>query len=94
MDKFQVAIPVSIFRDGGTFVAYSPALDISTCAGSLSEVKERFKELVNIFFEELYRKGTTDEVLESLGWKKENHIWSPPEEIEHSTETFTVPLVA
>ena len=33
-------------------------------------LKKRFKEAVSIFFEELVKKGTLDEVLESLGWQK------------------------
>lgn len=57
MKYFQVNLPVSIFREDKTFIAYSPMLDISTCADNLQEVKNRFNELVQIFFEELDRKG-------------------------------------
>lgn len=91
---FRIAIPVSIFKEEDVFVAYSAALDVSTCAGTLSEVKQQFADLVGIFFEELERKGTTNEVLESMGWEKVKRSWSAPVEIEHSIESFDVPARA
>lgn len=92
MKSFQVTLPVSIFKEGKTFVAYTPTLDISTCADTLTEVKERFPQLVRIFFQELARKGTTDEVLESLGWQKVKNYWSAPVEVEHTVESFDLPI--
>lgn len=50
------SLPVSIFKEGDTFVAHTPALDISACADTLPEVKKNFKELVEVFFEELEKK--------------------------------------
>lgn len=91
MPRIHISIPVSIFKEDKTFVAYTPALDVSTCADTLAGVKERFAELVGIFFEELEQRGTTDEVLESMGWKKVKRTWSAPVEIEHSIESFEVP---
>lgn len=92
MKSFQVTLPVSIFKEGKTFVAYTPALDISTCADTLAEVKERFFKLIKLFFEELKRKGTTDEVLESLGWQRVKNYWSAPVEVEHTVESFDLPI--
>jgi len=94
MPKLQISIPVSIFKEDDSFVAYTPALDISTYGTTLEEVKKHFTELVTIFFEELDRKGTTEEVLESMGWKKIKKSWSAPVEIEHSIENFDVPALA
>ncbi|KKT93775.1 MAG: hypothetical protein UW94_C0004G0060 [Parcubacteria group bacterium GW2011_GWA2_45_14] len=91
MPQIQISIPVSIFKEDKVFVAYTPALDVSTCADTLAEVKKRFAELVGIFFEELERKGTINEVLESMGWKKVKSSWSAPVEVEHSIESFEVP---
>lgn len=92
--RLSIAIPVSIFKEEDAFVAHTPALDISTCADTLADVKKRFAELVQIFFEELERKGTTDEVLESMGWKKMRRTWSAPVEVEHSIESFDLPARA
>ncbi len=66
----EVNLPVSILREGKKFVAHTPALDLSTSANSFEKVRERFNEIVNIFFEELIKKGTLDDVLRDLGWRK------------------------
>ena len=63
-------LPVSVFKEGKHFIAYTPVLDLSTPGKNYEEVKKRFKESVNIFFEELIKRGTLDEVLENLGWQK------------------------
>lgn len=74
----QLKLPVSIFREGKYFIAYSPALDLSTSGKSYEEVKRRFNEVVKIFFEELTSKGTLKETLKELGWQKVNQKWQPP----------------
>jgi len=66
----EIILPVSIFKEGKHFVAYTPALDLSTSAKTFDEVKKRLFEAVQIFFEELTKKGTTEEVLKGLGWHK------------------------
>ncbi|HLC49555.1 MAG TPA: hypothetical protein VJI96_04205 [Candidatus Andersenbacteria bacterium] len=91
--NLQFSLPISIVKEGHTFVAHTSALDISTCADSIKEVKDRFIELVEIFFEELEKKGTTDEVLESMGWQKIQSSWEPPVEVEHTIEEFKVRAV-
>lgn len=94
MKNLSFSLPVSIFKEGNAFVAHTPALDISTHGETLAETKKNFEELVEIFFEELENKGTTDEVLESMGWQKIEHVWSAPVEVEHSIETFSLPVRA
>jgi len=84
----QFKLPVSIFREGRYFIAYSPALDLATSGKSYEEVKRRFNEVVEIFFEELREKGTLREVLEELGWQKIDHKWQPPLFISHEYVTF------
>ena len=76
--KLNLQLPISIFREGKHFIAYTPVLDLSTSGKNYDEVKKRFKEAVSIFFEELVKKGTLDEVLESLGWQKIKKQWTPP----------------
>lgn len=61
--KIEVSLPVSILREGKYFIAYTPVLDLSTSGKTFEEAKQRFGEVVQIFFEELLEKGTLDEVL-------------------------------
>lgn len=66
-----VNLPVSIFREDKYFIAYTPALDLST-------------------FEALVEKGTTDEILTNLGWKKVKTKRFPPVEVDHRLETIRI----
>jgi predicted RNase H-like HicB family nuclease len=86
----EISLPVSIFKEGDSFVAYTPALDISTCADTQDKVMANFDELVRIFFEELERNNNVDEVLSSLGWQKINKVWAAPEEVSHSIKKYQV----
>ena len=77
-DKIQFKLPVSIFKEGKYFIAHSPALDLSTSGRDYEEVKRRFNEVVEIFFQELIQKKTLNEVLKNLGWQKIRGQWRPP----------------
>lgn len=90
--NLQFALPVSILKEDRYFIAYTPALDLSTSATSFELVKKRFEEVVNIFFEELLDKGTVDQVLTDLGWKKIEKEWKPPVVISQESESFRIPL--
>lgn len=70
MDKSiqAVNLPVSFLREADQFVAYTPALDLSTSGNTLEEVKKNFAEAVDIFFKEIISMGTLEEVLLDLGW--------------------------
>ncbi|MDP2951665.1 MAG: hypothetical protein Q8N55_04765 [bacterium] len=62
--NFKLAL--SIFKEGEMFVAYAPALDLSTAAETFIEVKKRFTEAVEIFFEEIEKMGTLEKYLSIL----------------------------
>jgi len=89
----SVNLPMQIFKEGQEFIAYCPALDISTSAPSLEEVQKMFSELVRIFIDEVIEMGTIDKVLTQCGWKKVAKKWEPPitEFITESQQEFTVP---
>lgn len=89
---FKANLPVSILKEGKYFIAYSPVLDLSTSGKSFEEVRRRFAEVVQIFFEELLEKGTLDEVLTSLGWHKLRREWVPPFIVAQESESFKLPI--
>lgn len=90
--KIQVTIPVTFLREDDVFIAHSPVLDLSTSGKDMEQVRGRFSEVVSIFFEELLSKGTLDEVLTGLGWKRVKKRWSPPVPVDHKMEKIEVPL--
>lgn len=72
------------------FVAYAPALDLSTAAKTFDGVKKRFTEVVEIFFEEIEKMGTQDNVLANLGWQKVKSVWQPMVPVAHELQEFQV----
>ena len=87
-------MPFIVFGEGRLFVAYTPALDLSTSAKTYKEVRARFDEIVQIFFQEIIDKGTFEETLQDLGWKKLRKAWSPPRVVAQDTKRVTIPLPA
>jgi len=84
--ELKTSLPVNISKHGKRYVAYTPALDLSTSGKNMAEVKRRFSEVVELFFEELQDAGTLTEVLTELGWKRHARVsakspaqWQPPE---------------
>ncbi|KKP32710.1 MAG: hypothetical protein A2312_03975 [Candidatus Staskawiczbacteria bacterium RIFOXYB2_FULL_32_9] len=71
-------LPMSILKEGKKFIAYTPVLDLSTSGNNYEQAKNRFTEIVEIFFEEIIKKNTIEEVLTDLGWKKNQTKWTPP----------------
>lgn len=92
--NYQASLPVTFLREGDQFVAYTPALDLSTSGDTFEQAKKRFGEIVKIFFEECAVMGTLENVLTDLGWKKENREWNPPVVVAQDTHVVNVPILA
>ena len=91
MNTIQFALSVTVIKEGDSFIAYSPALDLSTVGDTFDEAKKRFGEAVQIFFEEITEKGTVEKALTELGWQKHNKEYIPPLVVGHETENFSIP---
>ena len=85
-------LPVSFLREADQFVAYTPVLDLSTAGSTLEEAKKNFTEAVEIFFDEIIKMGTFEDVLLDLGWKKQNKDFIPPVVVSQGMESVRVPF--
>ena len=88
---FQFNLNISFLREGNKFIAYCPALDLSTCGDTYEQAKKRFGEAANIFFEEITKKGTLHKVLFNLGWQQKDSSWSPPIVVAEGYQMVNVP---
>lgn len=88
MMKLNLQLPISVFREGKHFIAYSTVVDLSTSGKDYEQALRRFHEIVSIFFEELIKKGTFEEVLTNLGWQKIKRQWMPPTLISQESQKF------
>ncbi len=96
--KFQkVTLTVTFYREGNKFIAYSPALNLSTCGDSQDQAKRRFEEILGIFLGEVDKMGTLEDVLLECGWKKIGHPqrhWQPPVFVGQTQEEVRLPCPA
>ena len=82
----NVNLPVLVFREDSVFIAYTPALDLSSCGDTFEEAVKKFGEAVEIFLKECTTRGTLDNALASLGWRKTgkpSNGWVPPQVVGH-----------
>lgn len=92
--RFQANLPVTFMREGDQFVAYTPALDLSTAGNTFVQVKKRFAEAVHILIEECLKMGTLTMVLEDLGWVKRKSEWVPPIIVAQESQILNIPVIA
>lgn len=85
-------LPVSFIKEADQFVAYTPALDLSTSGNTLEEAKNNFTEAVEIFFNEIVQMGTLEDVLLDLGWKRQDKDFLPPVIVSQGMESVRVPF--
>lgn len=91
--QIEFNLPVSFIQEDGNVVAYTPALDISTSGKDEHEAKQRFSELVNIFFKDLVENNNLSAVLSELGWSKGQLAWNPPH-ISQQSVNVRIPVMA
>ncbi len=78
--KAQVigSLYVVIFKEGKTYIACAPALDLVTQGTSVRDAEKNFDELVDIYLEETMSKGTLEQDLLRCGWRKHAGSIQPP----------------
>ncbi len=59
-----------VFREGKTYVAYSPELDVSSCGDTIDGARKNLKTAVRLFIEEADTMGTLEDILSEAGYSK------------------------
>lgn len=92
--EMSVELPLTLKQEGDVFVAYSPAVDLSTCGSTEKEAVDMFNEAVRMFFDDLVEHNTVHQVLSDLGWKPiPKQGWVPPK-ISQKSVDVRVPVLA
>lgn len=81
---------VHIFKEGDTYVAYVPALDVSSCGATHEEARRNIRDAVHGFLESSADLGTLDEVLREAGYEREGENWRAPEFVSMDRLTMSV----
>jgi len=48
----ELSLLVQVWKEGPTYVAYAPELDVSSCGRTASQAKSRLREAIALFVEE------------------------------------------
>ncbi len=75
----EIAFTVHIFKDGKTYVAYVPELDVSSCGATDEEARRNIRDAVGGFLDASADMGTLSEILEEAGYIREGDSWREPE---------------
>jgi len=75
----NISVTVHIFKEGETFVAYVPELDLSSCGSTDEEARKNIRDAVRGFLKTSESMGTLDEILEEAGYRREGRNWRAPE---------------
>ncbi len=95
--RVKTELSVMIIKEGKYFIAYTPALDFSTCGKTVEEAQRMFAEGVNIFLAECVKMGTLQDVLADCGWTRSSTRSSqlvPPEVITRTRQEVRIPCPA
>jgi predicted RNase H-like HicB family nuclease len=86
----QLSFTVHVFKEGDTFVAYIPELDLSSCGDTKEQARANIHDAIRGFLETAHDKGTLDEILEEAGYERAGDAWKAPEFV--SLDRLTVSL--
>jgi predicted RNase H-like HicB family nuclease len=86
----DIEYTVHTFKDAGTYVAYVPELDVSSCGATNDDARKNIKDAVQGFLETSADMGTLHEILEEAGYVRKGESWKAPEFVALDRVTASV----
>jgi predicted RNase H-like HicB family nuclease len=86
----EIQFTSHVFKEGGMYVAYTPELDLSSCARTEAKASKNLQEAVRLFLEEAEKHGTLRQILEEAGFEQHKHKLEGPKFI--ATRRVTIPV--
>ncbi len=90
----EIDFTAHVWKEGPTYVSYTPELDVSSCGDSVAEARAHLREAVSLFLEECARKGTLDAILAESGFEKRGQSYRPRRIIARAKFRLAVPLAS
>jgi hypothetical protein len=64
----KIEFTSQVFKEGKMYVAYTPELDLSSCATTQTKAQKNLIEAVRLFLEESEKKGSLSQILREAGF--------------------------
>lgn len=77
MTEYHFSIEFYIFREGESYIAYCPSLDLSTCAETYNDAISSFYEAFQLYIKCCVESGTLHDDLAEHGWKFQKKNLTP-----------------
>jgi predicted RNase H-like HicB family nuclease len=90
----DISFTAQVWKEGATFVAYSPELDVASCGNSLAKARAGLREAVSVFLEECARKGSLEAILSEAGFEKRGRSYRPRRILAREKLRLAVPLAS
>ena len=88
----EIEFTSQIFREGRTYVAHTPEVDVSSCGGTKERALRNLKEAVRLFLEEAEKMGTLDQILQDAGYLKRRSKLEGPKFVGIQRVSLPLPL--
>ncbi len=75
----NISYTVHTFKEGNSYVAYVPELDVSSCGATPEEARKNIRDAVQAFLDTSTEMGTLEEILQEAGYTQQKDGWLPPE---------------
>jgi predicted RNase H-like HicB family nuclease len=86
----DISLTDHTFKEGKTYVAYVPELDLSSCGATDEEARKNIRDAVRGFLETSADMGTLAEILEEAGYQRDGDTWRAPEFVSLDRLTLSV----
>lgn len=90
----EIDFTAHVWKEGPTYVSYSPELDVSSCGDSVAEARARLREAVSLFLEECSRRGTLEAILAESGFERHGKSYRPRRIIARAKFRLAIPLAS
>ncbi len=87
----ELSLLVQVWKEGPTYVAYAPELDVSSCGRTASQAKSHLREAISLFVEESARRGTLEDILLEAGFEKHGTRFKPRRILARERLRLTLP---
>jgi hypothetical protein len=87
----ELDLTMQLWKEGPTYIAYAPELDVSSCGRTANQAKAHLREAVSLFLEEAAKRGTLADILTECGFERRGRNLRPPRIIEREKLRIALP---